>query len=567
MGKVFAYLFFAVFSVGGVAAFYFSGFDMAVQSIKARSWESVNAELISYDLDSSRSSDTTTYKAMATYSYQYLGVSYTSRQVGFSKGYDNISSYHHDMHQRLAQISRNSEPFQVWVNPDQPTDAVIDRDIRWASLLFGSIFLLLFGGVGFGGICFTYATRNNGEPLAHSDPTKPWTEYREWNSPTKLSNAKLSTRFWLGFALFWNILSLGGLVVAIDEVMKGNYLALLVLLFPLVGVFLAWTWYKAHRSFKLTGLMPLELDPFPGSIGGQVGGTISLSNRNLQKPKNLKIQLFCIHQYQQKSGKETKTKERVLWEQSMVPRPRMGATGYEFSFSFDAPDNLSVPDPPLELSRNLWRLSFIGESHNGIKIERDYEDIPVFATGEKSSFRDQDAYAATSTQTLAAQHRLVESVLDVEQDARGYKLNYPIFSNKVGLGILMFGLVFIGSGVLIPSLIFNIIFPLIGAIVFLCGANMFLSALDVRIGVHGITSQKSLLGFKLKEKFIPSYGLKGFVAKESYSVGSGTKMIHYFKLEAHGSEGEKIVVAKKLKWQDEVEAAIAKFEALTKGYQ
>lgn len=566
MGKVFAYLFFAVFAAAGIAAFYFISFDMVFNSVKANSWEPVYAELQSYDLDTNRSSDSTTYKAMASYSYDYQGVRYTSNKVSFSNGYDNLGSYHQDMYQRLRRISRNDERLEIWVNPDKPSQAVIDRGVRWGSLVFGSIFLLIFGGVGFGGLYFSYVTRNDDKPIENSDPNKPWTVYRIWASPIRLSNAKIGARFWLGFALFWNVISLASVFAAFDEVMSGNHLALIVLLFPLIGIFLLWNWYKAHRSFKLTGLMPLELDPYPGSVGGQVGGTIRVSNQRLQSPKNLKIKLLCVYKYQQKSGKETKTKERIVWEQSMVPKSLMSVTGIELRFSFDVPDNLPVSDPPFDSSRNMWRVSFTGEAQDGVLIERQYDDIPVFDTAQKSSFRDQEAYAATSIATQAAAQKLVESVLDVEQSAHGYTLNYPMFSNWGGLAALVFGVIFIVVGWMIPQLVFNIVFPIIGGLVVIGGADAFFSALNVQISAHGITSQKSLFGFKLKEKFIPSYGLKGFFANESYSSSSGNKTIRYFNLEAHGIEGEKIVVAKKLKAQEEVDAAIKKFEALTQGY-
>ena len=116
------------------------------------------------------------------------------------------------------------------------------------------------------------------------------------------------------------------------------------------------------------------------------------------------------------------------------------------------------------------------------------------------------------------------------------------------------------------KLIFNIVFPLIGGLAFIGGVDAFFSALDIQVGAHGITSQKSLFGFNFKEKFIPSYGLKGFVAKESYSSSSGSKTTRYYNIEAHGTEGEKIVVAKKLKERAEADAAIKKFELLTKSY-
>jgi len=76
MGRIIAYLFFGVFAAAGIAAFYFSGFGMVTKNIKARSWEPIYAQLQSYDLDTSRSDDTTTYKVTASYTYEYLGVNY-----------------------------------------------------------------------------------------------------------------------------------------------------------------------------------------------------------------------------------------------------------------------------------------------------------------------------------------------------------------------------------------------------------------------------------------------------------------------------------------------------------
>ena len=569
MGRLIGVLFFGAFALAGIGFFFYSAVPMISGWASAKSWEPVQAELIQHKLETSYGDDSTTYKATAEYRYRFQGQSYRASKVGFSGGSDNIGSYHQDMDRKLSRVKRGAEPLTVWVNPVNPAEAVIDRGVRWGLLGFKSIFLLLFGGFGLGGLYVMYRFRKLGEVLPDADPSRPWTQYAEWNSATLLSNAKLGNIGMLCFALFWNLISWPTTILALGSIADGDYLVLLVLIFPVVGTYLAWIWYKGHRSYRRTGPMPLELDPYPGSIGGQVGGIIHCANAGVGNlmgmEKTAKVTIENVHHYETGSGDNRRTKEHVLFESAMVPSIEPGQGGLEVRFCFDLHSDLPVSQPPLDLPRKVWRIRFHAVTNDGLEIEREYDDVPVFATKQQSAIKDAQAYAAMSTATLDAKEQLVESVLDFKPDERGQKLFYPAFRNQSMLFLVAIGLVFLGIGLAIPSLIFNIVFPLIGGILTLGGIYSFANSLEVRVGAEGITSKRRLFGYNFQPQFVPSYSFKHFKKKESSSSSSGKKTTTYYKIIAHGNEGEKAVVAEGLVGLQEAEAAIEKLNSLVKG--
>lgn len=140
---------------------------------------------------------------------------------------------------------------------------------------------------------------------------------------------------WL-FAGVWNLISAAMPFIAYREVVdKGNYAGLLALVFPLVGIgLLVWA-IRRTREWRRFGPAPVSLDPFPGSIGGHVGGTIDLA----------------------------------------VP--------FDPAARFDVPEGLDESDAVKKNDRHhLWRLNLSAELP-GADLDRDYE-IPVYATAAAS---------------------------------------------------------------------------------------------------------------------------------------------------------------------------------------
>lgn len=125
-------------------------------------WQPVNATLLAASLNSSRSSKSTSYHVTARYRYTVAGREYEGDRVAISGGGDNVGDFQETLGERLEQALRDGQPVQVWVNPSQPADAVIDRSLRAGLLAFKMVFVVLFGGVGVGLLVFVL---RGGKPM------------------------------------------------------------------------------------------------------------------------------------------------------------------------------------------------------------------------------------------------------------------------------------------------------------------------------------------------------------------------------------------------------------------
>ena len=121
----------------------------ATDAWQMRGWEPVPATVISGGYRTS-SGDSDTFEAYADYQYSWNGHRYSGDRVSISSGADNIGDYQRDMGRRLIRAQQTGEPITVYVNPEQPGESIVDPSLRWGRLGFESIFLRVFGGVGFG---------------------------------------------------------------------------------------------------------------------------------------------------------------------------------------------------------------------------------------------------------------------------------------------------------------------------------------------------------------------------------------------------------------------------------
>ena len=154
-GKLIAPLFGLVFLVSGLAAGYFSFGKMTIEYLSSSDWVLVPAQIESVELKIN-SGESTTYRVEATYGYDYEGQSYRSDKVSLSSGSDNVGTYWQDLNREL-QTKQSNNTAQVWVDPDNPSNSLLDRTFRWAQVAFGSLFLLMFGG--FGSVAVWYSLK------------------------------------------------------------------------------------------------------------------------------------------------------------------------------------------------------------------------------------------------------------------------------------------------------------------------------------------------------------------------------------------------------------------------
>ena len=153
-GLLFAAVFAIAFGVGG----YFAGIKPLVSMLhvawQVRHFVPVNAQLIDVEL---KSGSKGTQAVVAKYRYSFNQQEFESNRVGLQqRGADNIGDWHSQWYQRLKKAKDYGTSITVWVDPNEPKTALIDKQIRWPLLWFSIPFALLFPAVGVGAVWVMY---------------------------------------------------------------------------------------------------------------------------------------------------------------------------------------------------------------------------------------------------------------------------------------------------------------------------------------------------------------------------------------------------------------------------
>jgi hypothetical protein len=203
-------LFFAAFLVMGSALGIGIVGKPLVHILSARRWQSASCEIISSRVQANPGSDGgSTYRVDLTYRYFVDDRGYVGDRYQFMDWSTSGSRGKAGIVARLRPGTRT----QCWVNPDDPSDAVIERGLT--SDLWLGLIVLPFVIVGGGGIYFTAVGRQLFNGLASGRPTTRSATYTKavrgaepaTLRPRSSRGAKLAAC--IVIALFWNgILSL-----------------------------------------------------------------------------------------------------------------------------------------------------------------------------------------------------------------------------------------------------------------------------------------------------------------------------------------------------------------------
>ena len=523
-------------------------------------WVPVEARLVSGGYETSSGDDSDTYEAYAEYRYEFQGRRFTADRVGISSGGDNIGDYQQEIGNNLRSAHARGESILVFVNPENPSQAVIDRGVRWGLLGFKSIFVIVFGGVGFGllyGIWRTPAEKDRSDP-AYTD--KPWLVNDDWQTSTIRSTSKASMWVAWGFAIFWNAISSVAPFIAYQEIVeKQNYIALVALLFPLIGIgLLVWA-IRRTLEWRRFGAAPVTLDPFPGSIGGHVGGTIDI---NLPFDRNVKFKLTLtnVHKYVSGSGDNRSQREKALWQDAIIAHAQPAGNGTRLTFRFDVPDKQHASDTEKDDSYYLWRLNLAADLP-GTDIDRDYE-IPVYPTAQQSRHLSGYAIERARSEQSKLDEQSVRDAINLEFTPQGKRLFFPMGRNLgAGIGGLLIGAIFAGVGWFLVveegHTFFGSIFGGIGALIASACFYAIFNSLEVVQTAGGIKTVRRLLGIPVGGSALRRDQLADLYEHSSMQSQSGGKHTVYYDILARDHAGKKHKIAVGFKGKSEAEAAIA----------
>jgi hypothetical protein len=199
--------------------------------------------------------------------------------------------------------------------------------------------------------------------------------------------------------LFWN-----GVSTAVGYgILSSSGLAgpqVLFLLFPLIGLGLIWLSVLALLRWRRYGTSTFELATLPAPPGRALAGRVHLTTA-IDPPQGFVITLRCLQITVTGSGKNTSTRESVLWERTRtIPGALQETGGIRVPIAFGIPVDARQTDERDRRNRVIWRMQVSAEVP-GVDFQASFE-VPVFRTAESDTPLTPEDSAALGLDTVDA---------------------------------------------------------------------------------------------------------------------------------------------------------------------
>jgi len=325
-GMLFALVFAVCFGgVGAFASWVVGGTLWAAW--EARSWTRVPAEVTHYDGGS------------VQYKYEMNERTFLGRRIGIAAlETDEV----HPAASRIERAWSAKEPLEVLVDPDNPSRSIVDDTIPWMMVIGFLPFGLGFGAVGLGALAVLVSMM-----LPESQPDE---------DDGITSDAAGS---FIGLAIFtflWNVIAFPIAGVMVLELWKsGEWLGLLVLIFPLIGLLMIWgTVVSGFNWIRRRGAV-LHPQHMPPRLGSAFSGHVAFP-RGVTPGDSFKAVMSCVAG----GGKNSSPFTHHKSEQ----QTRVADVGgrHRLTFRFDTPDRLEGFERDAVTS---WQLDLFPEGKQG----------------------------------------------------------------------------------------------------------------------------------------------------------------------------------------------------------
>ena len=257
--------------------------------------------------------------------------------------------------------------------------------------------------------------------------TYHWQGQKHWQSARMSSGARHKHWWLIGIASVFIGLAMPALLAIPEELNKGNWAILCVLLFPLFGLGLLFTAARDWLAWRRYGDVFVHMSPWPGAIGGAVAGHIEFSAA-LPEAHEIGLTLQCLHQ--QRGRKKSGTSTR--WMRELMLQP-LSPYEQQAWFHFPLPDDLP-PCSARKGSFHQWILT-LRVRQPGADLVRRF-DIPVFA-----GLQDNPT-AQRKMRVIEPRHdETITRKLNVIRRPDGISMTQPAgHAWKLACGLLVFGL-------------------------------------------------------------------------------------------------------------------------------
>jgi len=323
----------AIFALAGAGMLYPLTIRPIAKTLDARNWIETPCKIISARVKTHEGDDSDTYSIDIFYEYQFDGKLYKSSRYGFIGG----SSSGRSGKAEVVNAYKKAENPACYVNPKDPSEAVLKRGLRLGLLL--CLFPLLFLAIGVGGIVHLIRSKKkrNLRPAAKQRPGK--TRLASTFDFSLADDAVsgpvvLNTRhsplakllIIIAVAAIWN----GAISIFVYQAIKDFQQSRLqsgmtfYKLIPFILIGLAAIVFVFHQLLALFNpRVKLKLSSATIPLGGAAELSWAVSGRR-GVIESLKITLQAREETRRRRGKKTYTDTNVFYETQLYSTTHMG---------------------------------------------------------------------------------------------------------------------------------------------------------------------------------------------------------------------------------------------------
>jgi len=528
-----------------MAWFYFSGL---AAWWNARTWIETPCRIITTELKTKSSDDGTSYEATGSYTYLWEGREYQSNRISLQGGGDSLGDYQKRVFRSMRKALLQQQGAALcYVNPRNPRESVISRELRPSQLalfsLFASLFPLLGAGVVGAG---WYAGNQNraAATLKHSHPEEPWRWKAQWNASPIPESVWGAGRVKMIVSAWWLLVSapllLAGLADGIHSRPEMAWLAL-------PGVFfLAASTMAAHqiRERARIGFMAIDID-LPLRPGQEITGAW-ITQKPLHPRDSPVLTIICTKSTTTRSGGKSSTAIETVWKHQQP----LGVIDQRREISgFHLPFRLFIPSDADETTFNESPVGF------SWKIQFHIPGTPVKSSFELPLVRDPDhpapdrADESVDTKAADAEHRLPELLeqakIDAEFDANQNLISLACRPRRLLASIiflLLFNIIWTGFAIFLlqsdAPLLFKIIWPATSAGIWILLFYQMTSSRELRLENGQISLTRRIFIYKSVATF-PSSSVSAI----THGTNSRVNNTNYYWVKISTSAGDNFTVA------------------------
>jgi hypothetical protein len=203
-------------------------------------------------------------------------------------------------------------------------------------------FVFGFGGVGVGALWMMSRILSGKEGAKKQG--------RKAKAATTGTGTSGAAGLWL-FAFFWNVISFPIAFLAVPQILASReWVGLLVLLFPLVGIFLLWAAILVTFQGMKRGKPSYELASGAPRVGAAIEGNVRFPKG--EPGEKFEVRLAC-QRTDRRSGETTAS---IFWSKAQDVKAVSSAPGTRLPFRFTVPANIPPTGKDGEWISYDWRL-------------------------------------------------------------------------------------------------------------------------------------------------------------------------------------------------------------------